>query len=60
MDKLHELRWAGWGAGAGAGCGVAVDSADDDSLSESDSDELPELGLADPMGDINLELGNLD
>lgn len=45
---------AGAGAGAaavGAGAGV-VDSADEDSDSESDGDELPELGLADPIGDI--------
>lgn len=53
MDRLQEDRWAGCGAGAGAAGGAAVDSADDDSLSESEGDELPELGLAEPMGDNN-------
>lgn len=59
MDRDHEERCVGAGAGAGActagaGAGV-VDSADEDSLSESsEGEELPELGLPDPSGEIGL------
>lgn len=54
FDRLHEDRCCGGGAGAGAAGAGAVDSAEDDSLSESEGDELPELGLADPIGERRL------
>lgn len=60
MTRLQELRCVGADAG-GAGAadtwgGGAVDSAEEDSDSESDWEELPELGLPDPIGDSGLEL----
>lgn len=66
MLRLHEGRTAGAvavvavtvGAAAaaavvGGACG-AVDSAEEDSDSESDWEELPDVGLFDPIGESGL------
>lgn len=43
------------GTGACAAGGATLDSADDDSVSESDCEELPELGLFEPIGERGLK-----
>lgn len=56
MTRLQESLCAG-AAGSSEVAGVVaeantLDSVDEDSDSESDGDELPEVGLFDPIGDM--------
>lgn len=49
----------GAGAGVRATAGGAVDSAEEDSDSESEGEELPEVGLPEPIGDSGLEIHSI-